>query len=121
MVAERKISESFAAYESGKHRRYNLLFSVNGGAFAVAKLFYDPKLLCDGKTAPVLGGLSLGLLSFGMIIFSIVMTLDIFMFGEKMRAVYLPGAFKWQGKMVLFLICLLLCMGWFLVARPAAL
>jgi hypothetical protein len=52
MFEEKKISENFKAYENGKHRRYNLLFSVNSGAFAVAKLFTDPKLLCDGKVAP---------------------------------------------------------------------
>ena len=30
--------ELFDTYEVGKHRRYSLLFAVNGGAFAVAKL-----------------------------------------------------------------------------------
>jgi hypothetical protein len=43
MPEEKKIPESFKAYEDGKHRRYNLLFAVNGGAFAVAKLFADEK------------------------------------------------------------------------------
>jgi hypothetical protein len=75
-----------------------LLFTVNGGAFAIAKLFNDPKLLCDGKVAPILGGLSLGWLSFGMVLFTIAMALDIFMFGEKMRKIYLPDAFRRQGK-----------------------
>jgi hypothetical protein len=116
MVEEKKISENFKAYEDGKQRRYNLLFTVNGGAFAVAKLFNDPKLLCDGKVAPILGGLSLGWLSFGMILFTIVMALDISMFGEKMRKNYLLGAFGWQGKMVLLAISILICIGWSLVA-----
>jgi hypothetical protein len=35
--------EVFRAYEEGKHRRYNLLFAVNGGVFTVAKLFGDPE------------------------------------------------------------------------------
>jgi len=26
----------FELYENGKHRRYSLLFSINGGAFAIA-------------------------------------------------------------------------------------
>jgi hypothetical protein len=39
---EKKVPESFKTYEDGKHRRYTLLFAVNGGAFAVAKLFTDP-------------------------------------------------------------------------------
>jgi purine-cytosine permease-like protein len=96
-----------------------LLFAVNGGAFAVAKLFADPKFLCDGKIAPILGGLSLGRLSFGMILFTIVMVLDVFMFGEKMRKAYLPGAFGWPGKIVLLAIGMLICIGWFLVAGHA--
>ncbi len=35
MVEEKKISENFKAYEDGKHRRYNLLLTVNGGSFAL--------------------------------------------------------------------------------------
>ena len=102
----REMPESFKAYEDGKHRRYGLLFSVNGGAFAVAQLF--------GKPATVaLGHLTRGQLSVGMILFTIVMTADIFMFGEKMRKNYLDDAFGWQGKAVLISIGLLLCAGWF--------
>src|SRR3954454_11804481 len=90
------------AYEDGKHRRYTLLFAVNGGAFAVAKLFVDL------KTADVLGSLTLSQLSVGMILFTIVMVLDIYMFGEKMRTQYLPDAFGWQGKSVLLLLGILI-------------
>jgi len=107
---EKKVPESFKAYEDGKHRRYTLLFAVNGGAFAVAKLFADP------YTANVLGSLTLRQLSGGMILFTIVMVLDIYMFGEKMRTQYLPDAFSWQGKTVLVLLGILICAGWFLVA-----
>jgi hypothetical protein len=107
---EKKLPESFKAYEDGKHRRYSLLFAVNGGAFAVAKLFADP------KTSNVLGSLTLRQLSIGMILFTIVMVLDIYMFGEKMRSQYLPEGFGWQGKIVLLLLGILICAGWFLVA-----
>jgi hypothetical protein len=110
MSEEIKVPESFKDYEDGKHRRYNLLFGVNGGAFAIAKLF------ADKNAAAVLGNLTLHELSFGMILFTIVMVADIFMFGEKMRTTYLPDAFGWQGKVVLLWIGLLLCAGWFLVA-----
>jgi hypothetical protein len=85
-------------------------FAVNGGAFAVAKLFADP------KTSNVLGSLTLRQLSIGMILFTIVMVLDIYMFGEKMRSQYLPEGFGWQGKIVLLLLGILICAGWFLVA-----
>src|SRR4051812_43905003 len=102
---EKKIPDSFKAYEDGKHRRYSLLFTVNGGAFAVAKLFADP------KTANVLGSLTLSQLSIGMILFTVVMVFDIYMFGEKMRTQYLPDAFSWQGKTVLLLLGFLICAG----------
>jgi hypothetical protein len=111
MSEETKVPESFKAYEDGKDRRYNLLFAVNGGAFAVATFFADKHAVI------VLGNLTLRELSFGMILFSIVMLADIFTFGEKMRTTYLPDAFGWQGKAVLLMIGLLLCTGWFLVAR----
>ncbi len=107
---EKLISENFKSYEDGKHRRYNLLFAVNGGAFAIVKLF------AEKNAAAVLGHLSLRQLSIGMIVLTIVMVVDIFMFGEKMRIAYLRDAFGWQGKTVLVLIGTLICVGWFLVA-----
>jgi hypothetical protein len=103
-------AECFKAYEEGKHRRYELLFAVNGGAFAVAKIF------ADKDPAMVLRHLSLRELSVGMIVFTVVMVADTFMFGQKMRSAYLPGAFGWQGKTVLIIIGALICAGWFLVA-----
>jgi hypothetical protein len=109
MFDEKKISENFKTYEDGKQRRYNLLFAVNGGAFAIAKLF------ADSKSTAVLGNLTLQQLSLGMVMFSIVMIMDIFMFGVKMRKNYVKDAFHWQGKTVLLLIGLLICSGWFLV------
>jgi len=104
---EKKLPGSFEAYENGKHRRYSLLFAVNGGGFAVAKLIADSAI----------GGLTLSRLSFGMVLFTIAMVADIFMFGEKMRKTYLPNdAFGWQGKTVLLWIGVLLCGGWLLIA-----
>jgi len=110
MSEEKGVPESFRTYEDGKHRRYSLLFSVNGGALAVAKLF------AESKAVSVLGNLTLRELSIGMILFTVVMTVDIFMFGEKMRTTYLLDAFGWQGKTVLITIGILICAGWFLVA-----
>ena|SRR5215475_2867514 len=107
---EKKVPESFKLYEDGKHRRYSLLFAVNGGAFTIAKLF------AEKNAAAVLGNLSLERLSFGMILFTVVMVVDIFMFGQKIRDAYLPDAFGWQGKIVLSLLGILICAGWFLVS-----
>ncbi len=68
-------------YENGKHRRYNLLFAVNGGAFAISKL-----LSGDAQNPAVgLGGLSLTHISVGMIFFTVVMMVDIWEFGDKMK------------------------------------
>lgn len=99
-------------YETGKHRRYSLLFSVNGGAFAIAKL------LAEAPTGSpvVLGGLTLSHLSVGMILFTAVMVYDIFAFGEKMRAALdrpgRPGVFGPPGKVVLLLLGALIASGW---------
>ena len=102
--------DAYDLYENGKHRRYSLLFSVNGGAFAIAKLLTGE----PGKDSVVLGHLSLPQLAIGMALFTILMVADIFMFGQKMRTGELPGAFGWQGKLVLFFLGLLLCAGWLL-------
>ena len=111
MAEEKKVPESFKTYEDGKHRRYQLLFSVNGGAFALAKLF------AEKDAAPLLGSLTLRQLAVGLAIFSLVMTADIFLFGRKMRSTYLPEVFGWQGKAVLLSLGLLLSLGWLSVAR----
>jgi len=101
-------------YETGKHRRYSLLFSVNGAAFAIAKLLVDP-----ARESVVLGGLTLSRLSLGMILFTAVMVSDIFMFGSKMRNVLERaggvGVFGPPGQVVLVLIGFLIAAGWFLV------
>ncbi len=103
--------ESFNAYEDGKHRRYGLLFTVNGGAFVIAKL------LAGQHATVVLGGLSLWQLSLGMFLFTAVMVVDIYFFGKNMRSTYLPGAFGTPGKTVLILLGLLIGAGWLLIGR----
>jgi hypothetical protein len=110
--------DEFELYENGKHRRYGLLFSVNGGAFAVAKL-----LTGECKTTPVvLGDLVLWQLALGMVLFTAVMTYDIYKFGEKMQKKEYLGdeAFQRPGKFVLISLGFLLCVGWALVALPRA-
>ena len=110
MSEEKKVPESFKAYEDGKHRRYQLLFSVNGGAFVIAKFIAE-------KDPPrVVGNLTLHQLSIGMMLFTAVMIVDIFMFGEKMRKRYLPDEFGWQGKIVLTMIGIIICLAWYLAA-----
>ena len=109
-TSQLSLKEAFDLYENGKHRRYSLLFAVNGGAFAVAKLLAGE----PGKQGIVLGQLTLSELSIGMALFTAVMVIDIYVFGDKMRKTFLPKAFGIQGKVVLVLLGALQCIGWLL-------
>ena len=73
----------FRSYEDGKHRRYELLFAVNGGSFAIAKLLLQCKT-AEGNLI-VLGNLTLHRLAIGMVFLTVVMVFDIYSFGRKMR------------------------------------
>jgi len=104
----------FTEYENGKHRRYSLLFSVNGAAFAVAGLLQKS----SPEGAWKVGHLTLHKLSWGLCFFTIFMVFDIYKFGEKMRKIQehdpaLPELFAWPGKVVLLAIGVLICAGWF--------
>jgi hypothetical protein len=118
MPEEITLKDKMSLYEDGKHRRYSLLFAVNGGAFAVAKI-----LAGAGCESPrVLGRLTLQELSWGMILFTIVMVADIYAFGAKMRnqPKFSLDVFKTPGKVVLVSIGLIICAGWFLVCGRGA-
>jgi hypothetical protein len=110
----------FRTYEEGKHRRYSLLFSVNGGAFAIAKI-----LAKDPPGQLVVGSLRQWQLSIGMVAFTILMVYDIYKFGSKMSLLQknldeenhskIPlEIFGDVGKEVLVLLGALLCLGWLL-------
>jgi hypothetical protein len=112
-----QIKEAYTLYESGKKRRYDLLFAVNGGAFAIAKLLTSEgdKVLAS-PDYKVLGNLSLLHLAIGMGIFTTLMVWDIYAFGEKMRDRHLrEEVFGWKGKAVLILLGCLIVLGWLLV------
>jgi len=117
----------FAAYENGKHRRYELLFAVNGGAFAVAKIFPDISKPDPDKVKIFLGGLTVSHLAIGMIAFTLIMLVDITAFGLGMRrwahqikplddswSVW-GGVFSVIGMAVLFVLSVLICGAWYLV------
>lgn len=106
----------FKFYEEGKSRRYNLLFAVNGGVLAIAKFFPSP----DGA---FLTELTLRQVAAGMVVFTILMGIDIWVFGTRMReaggdigAGAGRGIFSWWGRGVLALICVLLVLAWLAVA-----
>jgi len=114
-------ADIFKLYEDGKHRRYSLLFSVNGGAFAIAQLFNTQ------ASREYLGQLSLSSIGYGLAVYTVIMGIDIFAFGDRMGRAFdvcSPGPaavdglrpFGCIGKVVLVLICLLIAVGWLLVA-----
>jgi len=113
MCQDIPLKDKLSLYEDGKHRRYTLLFSVNGGAFAIAKLLVG----AEGKPATVLEQLTLPELSWGMILFTVIMAADIYAFGYKTSHAFGIHVFDWRGKLVLISIGLLICCGWFLVAH----
>jgi len=100
--------EDSALYIDGKMKRYSLLFSVNGGAFAIAKL------IGDGHPA---GGLSMVGLSVGAVLFTLIMTADIWLWGAAMREQHGARLFRPVGQTILLMISALLSSGWILVSR----
>lgn len=103
--------DGLRTYIDGKMRRYGLLFSVNGGAFAIAKL------MADDNTAKLLGRLSVRQLAVGAIIFTVVMVIDIWLFARMVRREFLGElAFSKLGKIILLLLGTLLVTSWLLVA-----
>jgi hypothetical protein len=108
-------------YEDGKHRRYELLFAVNGGAFAISKFAIEQE-----KAKMILNGVTLRQVAFGMIIFTILMWVDLFVFGSRLRKdaeqpvswtfeQLTEGTFSPWGRIVLGGICILLILAWGLV------
>jgi hypothetical protein len=108
------LNEVYKLYEDGKHRRYTLLFAVNGGAFAIVSFL----LKGDAKQT------ALPLLTWiGMVmaLFSAVMTFDIDEFGKKLRG--LGGSldlFGGRGRAVLWLVGLALAAAWLAAAAAGA-
>ncbi|MDQ1592523.1 MAG: hypothetical protein QOG71_3150 [Pyrinomonadaceae bacterium] len=112
LIDEKDKLQGLGTYIDGKMKRYNLLFAVNGGAFALAQLLYDP------NTKEILGKLTLKHLAIGAVAFTFLMWFDIWLWGENMRRGYFDGkeVFQWRGKAILSLLASLLIIGWLLVA-----
>lgn len=100
------LKDVFEIYETGKNRRYNLLFAVNGGAFAVLSFLVTEAPIKHGNLVIIWIGLA-------MVTFSAVMGYDIYKFGFYMR--HLSGNLKLfgrAGQRVLKLIVSLLIVAW---------
>jgi hypothetical protein len=99
----------FADYESGKRRRYELLFAVNGGAYGLVTWAID-KL-----SAAEFGGLTLQHVAIGMAGFTAIMCLDLFAFGLGFAAY-----FGRPGRLVIVAMGTVLMAGWFLAGEVFA-
>jgi hypothetical protein len=102
--------EALNAYVDGKMKRYTLLFAVNGGAFAVGQFLLND----DGTQLKAI--LPLRYLAEGAIVYTAIMTVDIWLFGQMMRERFVgDAAFTAAGKALLILIGILLMGGWLLI------
>ena len=106
--------EVIEIYESGKHRRYSLLFSVNGGALAIGKLIVSG----SKEEQLALGSLRVWMVGVAIAIFSSVMTYDIWQFGMRMRRND-PTLFGPAGQRVLIIIGVMLTAVGLIVAIPS--
>jgi hypothetical protein len=111
--SNKDILEILNIYVEGKMKRYTLLFGVNGGAFAIGQLMADQSIQLPGQ-------LTLSGLAIGAILFTVIMTVDIWMWGQLMRRDGFAGelAFTPLGKAILLLIAGLIISGWTLAALP---
>lgn len=97
---------AIGTYIDGKMKRYNLMFAVNGGTFALAQIFSESKYS--------LGKLNLTHMAIGAIAFTFLMWFDIWLWGESIRIGHLKGkqVFQPPGKAILSLLASLLILGW---------
>jgi hypothetical protein len=98
-------------YIDGKMKRYDLLFAVHGGAFVIAKL--EPQQL---------GNLNTPTLALGAMLFTIIMTVDIWVFAQGLKQDFFEArdnVFTWIGKMILLALGALLIIAWALAAQLA--
>lgn len=114
LVRDTEVLNGLATYIDGKMKRYSLMFAVNGGAFAVAKLMTEADK--TGNTV-LLGNLRLWHLALGAILFTVVIVIDIYLWGQMMKKKFLGDlAFNAPGKLILIFLGVLLVSAWALVA-----
>lgn len=103
------LNEIYSLYESGKSRRYGLLFSVNGGGFAIASW-----LIKDIKPSDTLLKWEQIGIAVGMIVFTAIMYIDVRAFGKNFRNLGSPlNLFDTVGERVLAGLTALLILAWF--------
>ena len=112
-MAKKDLLEKLTQYIEGKIKRYWLLFGVNGGAFVIAKFLHE-------KTGAFAGQLTGREVAMGAILFTLVMTIDIWLWGWQMRRPEFAGklAFTLHGRAIVLLIGSLVMSAWILAALP---
>jgi hypothetical protein len=92
-----------------------MLFAVNGGLFVVTKF-------AEGGEKYTFGRLSIEHLAVGGILFTALMTYDIWGWGFEMRRDDMLGckAFTVKGQMITIFIAGLVMSGWYLATLPPA-
>lgn len=103
-MAEQPNLDALRTYIDGKLKRLNLLFAVNGGAFAIAKLSLESK---NSLLIPT------GYLAVGAILFTIIMVCDTWLWARMMKrnCVHEYGFTVW-GKCILASLGLLMVAAW---------
>jgi hypothetical protein len=109
LLAKKDLLEKLTQYIEGKVKRYWLLFGVNGGAFVLAKFLHE-------KTGAFAGQLTGREVAVGAILFTLVMTIDIWLWGWQMRRPEFAGkhAFTLPGRAIVLLIGGLVMSAWIL-------
>jgi hypothetical protein len=108
------------AYLEGKMKRYGLLFSVNGGAFAIITLVTQNADGSINTTSPFIGKLTLQHVAAWIIVFTALMIADIWRYGTGMRGLEArswlfgrnPRLFTPFGQLITFLVGILLVGAW---------
>lgn len=115
LLDKKDLLDKLTKYVEGKVKRYWLLFGVNGGAFVIAKFLHE-------ATGPVrfAGQLTEKEVALGAVLFTLIMTLDIWLWGWQMRRPEFAGrhAFTPPGRAIALLIGGLLVSAWILAALP---
>jgi hypothetical protein len=109
--------DGLRTYIEGKMHRYKLLFAVNGGAFAIVQLI-SGKGTSDFSLLQV-GSLTTPLMALGAIVFTVLIAVDIWFWGQMMRKEVFHGqhVFGYAGKTILALLAILPIAAWTMAAR----
>jgi hypothetical protein len=105
--------DGLGTYIDGKMKRYSLLFSVNGGAFVIAKLLTGHNGRNNDHNTLILGSLTLPEVAVGVILFTLLIWIDVWSWGHNMKKLIGDNlAFTWMGKAILTGITTLLILAW---------